>query len=55
MATVINHSKVETKDIAEAVKKGYPVKFVAQKFGISAGTVLNRLKRDGYDKFGNKQ
>lgn len=49
-----DHADISTKEIAQTVKKGYPAKFIADKFGVSVGTVINRLKRDGYDKFGNK-
>lgn len=49
-----DHSEVSTKTIAELVKKGYPANYVAKVCGVSVCTVFNRLKRDGYDKFGNK-
>ena len=49
-----DHSPVSTKEMAELIKKGFPAKVVAKECGVSVGTLINRLKRDGYDKFGNK-
>lgn len=49
-----DHSPISTKEMAEMVKKGYPAKYIAQTCGVSVGTLFNRMKRDGYDKFGNK-
>ena len=54
MAKKSDHSAIATKEIADMVKKGYPAKFIAEQCGVSVCTIFNRLKRDGYDKFGNK-